>query len=258
MRDPPDPRRPLVAFLACAPLSRPAGRSSRSRTRRSFQAKLAQIEKNGQPAAEAARRRARTTQVIDVEVNAYLKFLAGTAGAGRDRRSACCTPPATAASPAARPSISTRSARRRSARWTDPLGYLTGRLPVTAAGTLTTQNGVGRFQLESAQISGVTIPKSLLQELLSYYSKTAGRPAGINMDEPFQLPAAIREIRIGQGDRDDCPVIRSQGIASVPERRRTAARRRSAARRPPHGRGSPLPLSRRATRTAGTSRPSRR
>ena len=81
----------------------------------------------------------------------------------------------------------------------DPLGYLTGRLPITAAGTLTTGNGVGRFQLESAEISGVTIPKSLLQELLSYYSRTPTDPDGINMDEPFELPAGIQEIRIGQG-----------------------------------------------------------
>ena len=72
-------------------------------------------------------------------------------------------------------------------------------LPVTANGTLTTQNGVGRFQLESAEISGVSIPKGLLQELLSYYSKTPENPAGINMDEPFELPARIREIRVAQG-----------------------------------------------------------
>ena len=83
--------------------------------------------------------------------------------------------------------------------WTDPLGYLTGRLPVTAAGRLTTKDGVGRFELESAEISGVTIPKSLLQELLTYYSRTAERPNGINMDDPFDLPSAIREIRVGEG-----------------------------------------------------------
>jgi hypothetical protein len=35
--------------------------------------------------------------------------------------------------------------------------------------------------------------------LLTYYSKSAEHPNGINMDDPFQLPAAIQEIRIGQG-----------------------------------------------------------
>jgi hypothetical protein len=161
-----------------------------------FQTKLAQIEKNAiVPAKGAAARR---TQVTDGEVNAYLKFLAGSqvpvgivepelhgAGAGRVTGRALVDLDAV------------RTQKKRA--WTDPLGYLTGRLPVTAAGTLTTQNGVGRFVLESAQISGITVPKSLLQELLSFYSRSAENPAGINMDEPFKLPAAIREITVGQG-----------------------------------------------------------
>ena len=45
----------------------------------------------------------------------------------------------------------------------------------------------------------MTIPKSLVQELLSYYSRTPETPAGINMDDPFELPSAIKEIRIGEG-----------------------------------------------------------
>jgi len=162
-----------------------------------FQAKLTQIETNGtQPRKPKAP--ARSTLISDAEVNAYLKFLAGSQvpvgiadpmlhamGSGRVAGSAVVDLDAV------------RTQKKRA--WTDPLGYLMGKLPVTAAGTLTTQEGVGRFQLESAEISGVTIPKSLLQELLSYYSKTKENPSGINMDDPFQLPAAIQEIRVGQG-----------------------------------------------------------
>ena len=72
--------------------------------------------------------------------------------------------------------------------------------PLTAAGMLITQNGVGRFQLETAEISGISIPKSLVQELLSYYSKSAEKPSGISIDDPFELPAAIKEIRVGKGE----------------------------------------------------------
>jgi hypothetical protein len=161
-----------------------------------FAAKLAQIEKNSLAPRKSGA--ARSTQVSDAEVNAYLRFLAGSQipvgivepdlrGVGNGRVTG-------------RAVVDLDAVRTQKKRgWTDPLGYLTGRLPVTAAGTLTTSNGVGKFQLESAEISGVTIPKSLLQELLSYYSKTPENPAGINMDEPFTLPAAIQEIRIGQG-----------------------------------------------------------
>ena len=81
----------------------------------------------------------------------------------------------------------------------DPAAFLTGRLPVTAIGILRTNNGVGRFQLESATLGGVQLPKLLLQEILSYYSRTPQTPAGINLDDPFALPARIREIQVERG-----------------------------------------------------------
>jgi hypothetical protein len=89
--------------------------------------------------------------------------------------------------------------QRNSASLLDPTSYLTGRLPVTATGVLTTTNGVGRFALESASVGGVPIPKFLLQEIVSYYSKTADTPAGIGLDDPFALPARIRDIRVEPG-----------------------------------------------------------
>ena len=159
-----------------------------------FETKLASITHYGLVPS----RRTQTTQVSDSELNSYLKYSAGSQipvgivqptinalGNGRVGGRALVDLDAV------------RKQKKRS--WTDPLGYLSGMLPITAAGTLTTQNGVGRFQLESAEISGVTIPKSLLQELLSYYSRTTENPSGINMDDPFELPARIREIRVAQG-----------------------------------------------------------
>jgi hypothetical protein len=184
----------LAVVASAAQISAPAKLSSQDATR--FAAKLAQIEKNSAAPRKAGA--ARSTQVTDTEVNAYLKFLAGSQvpvgivepalhGAGNGRITG-------------RAIVDLDAVRTQKKRaWTDPLAYLTGRLPVTAAGTLTTTAGVGRFQLESAEISGVTIPKSLLQELLSYYSRTPENPAGIDMDKPFELPAAIQEIRVGQG-----------------------------------------------------------
>jgi len=160
-----------------------------------FQTKLQTIQKNALIPAKTTR----TIQLTDNEINAYLKFLAGAEvpvgivdpvlhAAGKGVVTGTATVDLDAV----------RTQKKRG--WTDPMGYLTGRLPVTAAGTLTTRNGVGTFALTSAEISGVTIPKSLLQELLSYYSKTPQNPSGIDMDDPFQLPAAIKEIKVGQGN----------------------------------------------------------
>jgi hypothetical protein len=185
-----------VALLALSAIHLSAQTKVTQQDANRFAGKLTQIEKNaGTPRKGTA---SRTTTVTDAEVNSYLKFLAGTQvpvgivdptlhGAGNGRVTGRAIVDLDAV----------RTQKKRS--WTDPLGYLMGKLPVTAAGTLTTTKGVGRFQLESAEISGVTVPKSLLQELLSYYSRTPENPAGINMDEPFNLPSAIQEIRIGQG-----------------------------------------------------------
>jgi hypothetical protein len=81
----------------------------------------------------------------------------------------------------------------------DPKNLLFGRLPITATGVLTTSNGVGRFALESASVGGLPLPKLLLQEILSYYSKTPEKPDGINLDDPFALPVRIREIQVSRG-----------------------------------------------------------
>jgi hypothetical protein len=81
----------------------------------------------------------------------------------------------------------------------DPMNYLFGRLPVTATGTLTTSNGVGRFALESASAGSIPIPKMLLQEIISHYSRTRENPSGLSLDDPFALPSRIREIQVERG-----------------------------------------------------------
>lgn len=81
----------------------------------------------------------------------------------------------------------------------DPASYLTGRVPVTAVGVLKTSDGIGRFELESATVSGVPVPKFLLQQIVSYYSRSPQFPSGVSLDDPFALPARIREIQVERG-----------------------------------------------------------
>ena len=163
-----------------------------------FQAKLTKIVDfgNAKPAAKAPK--PQSISVSDAEVNSYLRFIAApqipvgivepvlnAMGDGRV---------------SGRAIVDLDAVRKQKQRgWMDPLAYLGGQLPVTAAGRLATKDGKGQFQLESAEIKGVPIPKAVLQELLSYYSRTKENPAGIDMDAPFELPARIREIRVGSG-----------------------------------------------------------
>jgi hypothetical protein len=90
-----------------------------------------------------------------------------------------------------------RQSKERS--WLDPVQLLSGRLPVTAVGVLHTQGGTARFDLESASVSGIPVPRAMLQELVSYYTRGASHPEGVSLDEPFGLPAGIREITVQPG-----------------------------------------------------------
>jgi hypothetical protein len=90
-----------------------------------------------------------------------------------------------------------RAARPRG--WLDPLAYVSGSVEITAAGTLKASDGRGVFTLEQATLGGITVPKSLLQELVSYYSRSKEQPAGVNLEEPFALPAQIRAVETGRG-----------------------------------------------------------
>jgi hypothetical protein len=58
---------------------------------------------------------------------------------------------------------------------------------------------MGTFDLESADVSGVPLPKTFLQELVSYYSRTPKNPQGVKIDDAFALPASIRQIDVGAG-----------------------------------------------------------
>ena len=162
-----------------------------------FQTKLTRIVAAGNMPAGRARA-AQSTQITDAEVNSYLRFHA------QDQIPVGVMEPTLTAHGdgivSGRAVVDLDAVRKQKQRgWLDPMGYLTGRLPLTARGRLTTKDGMGRFELESAELSGMKVPKAVVQELLSFYSKSAEDPDGINMDDPFQLPSQIREIRVAAG-----------------------------------------------------------
>jgi len=87
-------------------------------------------------------------------------------------------------------------AARQPSEGLDPLAMLSGRLTARVQGRLLTADGVGRFELDSAELGGIPLPTQLAQRLLTYYSRTPAEPDGIRIDQPFELPVSIREIRV--------------------------------------------------------------
>jgi hypothetical protein len=142
---------------------------------------------------------ARQTPVSEAEVNSYLRFLAA------DHIPAGVTEPQVTILEdgrlRGRAVVDLDAVRRArgSNGMLDPMNLLGGKLPVTAHGVLRSGSGRARFELESAEVSGVPVPKVVLQELVTYYSRSPDYPAGLNLDDPFELPVRIQEIRLRQG-----------------------------------------------------------
>ena len=81
----------------------------------------------------------------------------------------------------------------------DPWSYIRGKVPVLVKGILRTSDGVGTFELKSVTVANIVVPKFLLLELLTSYSRSADYPDGLNLDDPFDLPVGIRRIEVGLG-----------------------------------------------------------
>jgi hypothetical protein len=87
-------------------------------------------------------------------------------------------------------------AQHRSTGMLDPMNFLAGKLPVAAAGWLDARDGRARLQLESASVAGIPVPRAVLQEVVAYYTRSPDYPRGVNIDEPFPLPARIKVIDV--------------------------------------------------------------
>jgi hypothetical protein len=162
-----------------------------------FESKLQRIVVFGNTRPAAGRQANQTTDFTDDELNSYLRYNL------RDEIPQGIVEPTLNAmgdgKVSGRVTVDLDAVRKQRQRGImDPMNLLTGSLPVTARGMLSTKDGIGRFELESAEVSGVTVPKALIQELLTYYSKSPDHPNGIDMDDPFELPSRIKEIRVGK------------------------------------------------------------
>lgn len=142
----------------------------------------------------------RPTTLTELEVNSYFKFLAG-----EQIPTGIVDPAITILEPGrleGRATVDLDVVRNSSEPrgWFDPLRYLTGRLPVTATGRLTTHAGIGRLEIESTTVGGVPVPQAVLRELVEYYTATPDNPEGYTLDEPFELPYRIKAIEVGSTD----------------------------------------------------------
>ena len=147
------------------------------------------------PAPDGQRRKPIQTVVTEAEINGYLRYR------GKDVLPVGILDPYVFALGGGRLSgvatVDLDAVRLSTPRgMLDPAQLLRGRVPVTATGILRSKDGEFRFDLESATVAGIEVPESLLQELVSYYTRSASTPSGYSLDAPFALSGGIRAITV--------------------------------------------------------------
>lgn len=176
-----------TSLFAAEPISR--------RDAARLQAKIDRITK-GSPARGKT---ASTTAITETEVNSYLRYELA------DRIPNGVTDPWVSIldngrlSGRATVDLARVAQSRKSSGVLDPFNFLSGSVPLAVNGILRTKNGVGTFAVESASISSVPVPVWMLQEIVSYYSRSESSPKGVAIDKPFVLPNGIREIQTAKG-----------------------------------------------------------
>ena len=187
----------ITAWLAAAAAASltAAGPAPLRRDAEQLKQKIASINRRS---AMPARQRGSTT-VTQEEVNAYLAFeAAGDFPPGVVDPSVSILGPDRVTASAVVDLDQVRQ-QRNPTSLLDPVRYLRGRLMVKATGIVLARDGIARLELEAADIAGVPIPKFLLQQIVTHYSRSPARPSGINLDDPLALPARIREIQVKPG-----------------------------------------------------------
>jgi hypothetical protein len=81
----------------------------------------------------------------------------------------------------------------------NPLSYLSGVVPAEFSLKLDSANGFGTVALESVSLGPVSIPISVVEQVITSSTKNAENPQGVDIHAPFRLPYAIKRVRLQPG-----------------------------------------------------------
>jgi hypothetical protein len=79
------------------------------------------------------------------------------------------------------------------------LAFLSGSVPVTLQGRFSSADGTARVEVEEATVAGISLPPSLLAQIVSQSTRSAKRPQGFDILAPFPLPYGARRVRLEPG-----------------------------------------------------------
>ncbi len=79
------------------------------------------------------------------------------------------------------------------------LAFLSGSVPVELRGRFSSAEGQGRLEVEEALVGGISLPPSLVAQIVSQSTRSEKRPQGFDILAPFPLPLTARRLRLEPG-----------------------------------------------------------
>ena len=137
------------------------------------------------------------TSFTDREVNAYFKFNSETFPTGVVNPRIEIIDGGKLKAQATVDLTAIRKSRPRS--FLDPMNLVGGTVDLQVSGSLRASEGMGTLTVDSAWLGNIPIPKTVLQEVIAYYTKSPEMPDGFDIDKPFPLPVGIREVQLQRG-----------------------------------------------------------
>jgi hypothetical protein len=188
----------VAAFGVCATAQAPPGDARKRDNDRMQQSLNAIMTRANTPAVRGKTPPPLRTTFTDTQFNAWLL------GDGKDNVPVGLLQPVVgflaAGKISARAVVDLDAVRKSKQRgMMDPMNLLSGLVPVNLTGTLSGAGGMATFDVESASLGTWPLPRSVLQELIAYYSKSPEFPDGIALGKPFPLPAAVKSMLIARG-----------------------------------------------------------
>jgi len=79
------------------------------------------------------------------------------------------------------------------------LSFLGGTVPVTVKGRFQGVSGQGQVVVEEAAVNGISLPPSVLAQIVAQATRSSKQPAGFDLLAPFPLPWTARSVRLEAG-----------------------------------------------------------
>jgi hypothetical protein len=79
------------------------------------------------------------------------------------------------------------------------LAFLSGAVPVELRGRFSGVEGTGKVDVEEAVVAGISLPPSVVAQIVSQSTRSAKRPQGFDILAPFPLPFTARRVRLEPG-----------------------------------------------------------